>query len=125
MPIDRTRKGDEAKRLRKLAGQWLKAKRAAAGLTQKELATRVGLEYYTFVSQIEGGQGRVPPNLYPVWAQTLGLDVKEFAKKMLEFYDPHIHRALGFSATETENNHSPSDSSSGSDDENETRHDKY
>ena len=101
MPAQRVRRGDEARRLRKQAGQWLKSKRIAAGLTQKELASRVDLEYYTFVSQIEGGQGRVPSNLYPVWAQTLGLDVREFAKKMLEFYDPHTHQALGFASTES------------------------
>ena len=106
MPVDKTRKSDEAGRLRRLAGQWLKSKRRTAGLTQKELADRVGLEYYTFVSQIEGGQGRVPSNRYPLWAHTLGLDVKDFAKTMLEFYDPHTHRALGFAPTETETNHS-------------------
>lgn len=106
MSVDKTRKGDEARRLRKLAGQWLRSKRTAAGLTQKELANRVGLEYYTFVSQIEGGQGRVPSNLYPVWARTLGLDLKDFAKKMLEFYDPHTHHALGFAPTGAETNHS-------------------
>ena len=112
MPTDKSRKSDDAKRLRKVAGQWLKSKRTIAGITQKELANRVGLEYYTFVSQIEGGQGRVPSNLYPVWAQSLGLDVKDFAKKMLEFYDPHTHRALGFAPTEAETNHALEDPSS-------------
>ena len=37
------------KSLRQEAGRWLKAGREAAGLTQAELAERVGLRYYTFV----------------------------------------------------------------------------
>jgi DNA-binding XRE family transcriptional regulator len=48
------------KNLRQEAGRWLKAAREAAGLTQAELAQRVGLRYYTFVSQVESGLGRVP-----------------------------------------------------------------
>ena len=40
----------EAKQLRKLAGDWLKLRRADAELSQADLAARLGLKYYTFIS---------------------------------------------------------------------------
>ena len=42
----------ETKSLRREAGRWLKGAREAAGLTQADLALRLGLRYYTFVSQV-------------------------------------------------------------------------
>lgn len=42
----------ETKSLRREAGRWLKSAREAAGLTQADLALRLGLRYYTFVSQV-------------------------------------------------------------------------
>jgi len=91
---------DPIKRLRRRAGAWLKLRRNAVKLTQKDLAKELGLEYYTFVSQIESGHGRVPSNLYESWAACLQMQAPEFAKKMLEFYDPYAYRALGFDFTE-------------------------
>jgi hypothetical protein len=38
--------------LRKVAGWWLKARREARGLSQRELAELVGVEYFAFVSQL-------------------------------------------------------------------------
>jgi len=91
---------DQAKALRKKAGKWLKIKRQAAALTQKDLAKKLGLDYYTFISQIESGHARVPSSLFPSWAQALGVEGPEFARKMLEFYDPHAYQALGFEVTD-------------------------
>ena len=88
------------KQLRRRAGAWLKMRRNAVKLTQKDLAKELGLEYYTFVSQIESGHGRVPSNLYEKWAACLQIPAPEFARRMLEFYDPHAFRALGFDGTE-------------------------
>ena len=45
---------------RKEAGTWLKGLRGQAGLTQTELAGRLGFKYYPFVSQVETGFSRVP-----------------------------------------------------------------
>ena len=46
--------------LRKKAGVWLRARRCELGLSQRELACRVNMEFYSFISQIESGRGGVP-----------------------------------------------------------------
>lgn len=82
------------KSLQQEAGRWLKAGREGAGLTQAELAERVGLRYYTFVSQVENGLGRVPIESQGAWAAAIGLDAPEFARTLLRFYEPELHRLL-------------------------------
>ena len=94
------KQADSFKQLRRQAGKWLKTRRKQAELTQKDLAKQLNLEYYTFISQIESGHGRVPSSLYRQWAQALGLASPEFALKMIEFYDPHTFEALGYETTE-------------------------
>ena len=84
----------EAKQQRKLAGDWLKQLRAAAGLSQIELAQRLGLKYYTFVSQVENGFGRVPTESMQAWAQAVGVKPQAFARRLLSYYDPELHRLL-------------------------------
>lgn len=87
-------KAARIKLLRQQAGRWLKAGREAAGLTQAELAEKVGLRYYTFVSQVESGLGRLPIETQAAWAQALGLDPSEFAKTLLRYYEPELFRLL-------------------------------
>lgn len=84
----------EAKLLRKQAGAWLKVLRNRAGLSQVALADRLGLKYYTFISQVENGFGRVPTEAMEGWAQALGEPPSSFARRLLEFYDPELHRLL-------------------------------
>src|SRR3954469_9655238 len=84
----------EAKRLRKDAGAWLKELRTTAGLSQIELAARLGLKYYTFISQVENGFGRVPSDNIEEWALALGLAPAVFARRLLSYYDPQLYRAL-------------------------------
>ena len=74
--------------LRKQGGQWLKTLRTHAGLSQRELANMLGLEYYTFVSQLENGIGRIPPERYEDWANALDVPVREFVRQTFRFYDP-------------------------------------
>lgn len=85
---------DEAKALRREGGAWLKELRLAAGLTQHQLAELVGTEYYTFISQLETGRGRIPPERYLAWAEALGLDPTEFVRELLRYYDPLTYRIL-------------------------------
>ena len=63
-------------------------------MTQRELADVLGLSYYTFISQLESGHGRVPPHLYVHYARALSVDPHEFAKVMLRHYDPFTYQAL-------------------------------
>ena len=66
----------------------------ASGLTQAELAEHVGLRYYTFVSQVESGLGRLPIETQASWATALGLDPSDFAKTLLRYYEPELYRLL-------------------------------
>lgn len=86
--------GNEAQKLRKEAGVWLKSMREAAGLSQRELAARIKVDYYTFVSQIESGRGRVPPDRYAAWAEALGIDIQDFVRRLMRYYDPVTHSLL-------------------------------
>ena len=80
--------------LRKKAGLWLKARRCELGLSQRELAYRVNMEYYTFISQIEAGRGRVPADRLQVWSQALEICPKEFASTLMQYYDPYTYEML-------------------------------
>jgi len=84
----------EARQLRKQAGDWLKQRRADAGLSQIDLAARLGLKYYTFISQVENGFSRVPAEIMAAWAAELGLEPAAFAKHLLFYYEPEFHRLL-------------------------------
>jgi transcriptional regulator with XRE-family HTH domain len=75
-------------KLRGQAGSWLRELREKRGLSQRELAQRVGAEYYTFISQLEHGRGRIPPDRYLVWAEALGVNPREFVRGLMSFYDP-------------------------------------
>ena len=80
--------------LRKRAGAWLQEQRKAAGLSQIELAQRLGLKYYTFISQVENGFGRVPSDSMEAWARVLGIAPAAFARELLACYEPEFHKLL-------------------------------
>jgi transcriptional regulator with XRE-family HTH domain len=84
----------EAKELRRQAGAWLRQQRERAGLSQLELAQRLALKYYTFISQVENGYGRVPTESMEAWAKALSVEPSEFARQLLTYYDPELHRLL-------------------------------
>ena len=92
--IQFAKKVPEAKELRRRAGAWLKELRARAGLSQIQLAELLGLKYYTFVSQVENGFGRVPTDSMEAWARALRLDPTAFTRKLLAYYEPELHRLL-------------------------------
>lgn len=82
------------KQQRKEAGTWLRQLREEAGLTQMELASRLGFKYYAFVSQVETGFSRLPTDKVEAWAQTLGVNPRQFAQRLISFYEPELHRVL-------------------------------
>jgi transcriptional regulator with XRE-family HTH domain len=88
------RSATEVQDLRREGGRWLKERREAAGLSQRQLAAKVGADYYTFISQLETGRGRIPPDRYTDWAGALGMPDKDFVREILRFYDPITYGIL-------------------------------
>ena len=93
-PLQAAKAEPQARKLRKKAGTWLKDLRTRAGLSQFELAERLGFKYYTFISQVENGFGRVPTESLEAWARALGIDPSSFARELLSHYEPELHRLL-------------------------------
>jgi transcriptional regulator with XRE-family HTH domain len=89
-----TSRNKETINLKKEAGLWLKEQRLRAGLSQIDLAGKLGLRYYTFISQIENGYGRVPYQGMADWARALGIDPAQFARTLLGYYEPTLYRLL-------------------------------
>jgi transcriptional regulator with XRE-family HTH domain len=85
---------EEVQELRREGGRFLKELREKRGLSQRQLAVQVGADYYTFISQLETGRGRVPPDRYRIWAEALGVDVRDFVKNLMRFYDPQTFEIL-------------------------------
>jgi transcriptional regulator with XRE-family HTH domain len=78
----------EAIRLRREAGRWLKQKREERNLSQRQVADLLGIEYYTFISQLETGRGRIPPERYVDWAKALDIKPRDFVYTLMRYYDP-------------------------------------
>lgn len=85
---------EEAKEQRAALGVWLKELREAQKLSQRELADRLSLDYYTFISQLENGRGRIPVHRYAEWAEALGKDQRTFVRKLLSYYEPTTYKIL-------------------------------
>ncbi|WP_099864303.1 helix-turn-helix domain-containing protein [Pararhizobium haloflavum] len=84
----------EVLRLRQRAGRWVRILRENAGLSQRELAKATGIDYYSFISQIESGRGRIPPERYLAFAEAFGIDPKHFVQELLRYYDPITYDIL-------------------------------
>jgi transcriptional regulator with XRE-family HTH domain len=85
---------EEAKEQRSALGLWLKDLREQGGLSQRELADKLSLDYYTFISQLENGRGRIPVHRYAEWADALGQDRRSFVKTLLFYYEPSTYYIL-------------------------------
>jgi transcriptional regulator with XRE-family HTH domain len=95
-------------KLRTQAGSWLRDLRERRGLSQRDLAAQVGAEYYTFISQLETGRGRIPPDRYLAWAHALGVDKREFVRTLMSYYDPVTYSILFDAPTESKPARKPS-----------------
>jgi transcriptional regulator with XRE-family HTH domain len=85
---------EEAKEQRETLGIWLKELRESQHMSQRELADKLSLDYYTFISQLENGRGRIPVHRYAEWADALGKDRRSFVRKLLSYYEPTTYRIL-------------------------------
>jgi transcriptional regulator with XRE-family HTH domain len=88
------RNDPEVQELRHRAGLWLRELREKRGLSQRQLANLVGAEYYTFISQLETGRGRIPPARYREWANALDVAPAEFVRTLMKYYDPVTYSIL-------------------------------
>lgn len=80
--------------LRRCAGRRLRAMRENAGLSQRDLAARLGMTFYTYVSTIEHGRSTVSVQQYHAWAAALEVDVRDFVLTLMPYYDPITFRLL-------------------------------
>lgn len=96
----------EVVKLREECGAWLRGLREAVNISQREFASALGLEYYSFISQIESGKGRVPTHQIKDWARILKVPSRDFARNILRFYDP-VNYALLFSEEEDQSFEAP------------------
>ena len=85
---------ERAQLLRKEAGHWLRQLREKRGLSQRELADKVGAEVYTLIAQLEHGRGRIPPDRYLVWADALEIERREFVRRLTYYYDPETYKIV-------------------------------
>lgn len=82
-----------AARRRKIR-KYLVGLREKAGVSQRGLANTLGLEYYTFVSQVENGYAKVPEWLIIPWADAVRADRTEFCISVLEILEPGYAEGL-------------------------------
>ncbi|MEQ6250916.1 helix-turn-helix transcriptional regulator [Sulfitobacter sp. HNIBRBA3233] len=65
-----------------------------SGLTQREIADRVGFTHSSTLKMIEQGLTRVPLDRIPALAQTLGLDQSTLLLAAIAEYHPGIYEVL-------------------------------
>ena len=75
-------------------GSWLRALREAKRLSQRQLADALSLDYYTFISQLETGRGKIPSARYRDWAEILEQEPRAFMKTLLSYYEPEAYDML-------------------------------
>ncbi|WP_363351391.1 helix-turn-helix transcriptional regulator [Methylocystis echinoides] len=80
--------------LRREGGRWLRSLREQAGVSQRDFARLVDTEYYTFISQVKNGRGRIPPDRYFLWASALKIEPRAFVKTLMKYYDPIVYQIL-------------------------------
>ena len=85
---------EESKEHRQTLGVLLKSMREDQGLSQRELADRLNLDYYTFISQLETGRGKIPEHRYQEWALALGQEPRNFVRILLRHYQPSTYKIL-------------------------------
>ncbi|MEI6093288.1 MAG: helix-turn-helix transcriptional regulator [bacterium] len=68
----------------KMVGDFIKRRRSALKLTQKQLSDRLGFNTYQFISNLERGVAEIPPSRVKDFAEALQIDNNEFANLVSE-----------------------------------------
>lgn len=85
---------DASREARLAMGLWLKSLREEQDMSQRDLATALDLDYYTFISQLENGRGRIPPARYRDWAEALKVETRIFVMTLLSYHEPLTYEIL-------------------------------
>ncbi len=65
-----------------------------SGMTQREIADRVGFKSPNIITMLKKGDTRVPLNRIPALAQALGMDERDFLITAIAEYHPGVHEVL-------------------------------
>jgi transcriptional regulator with XRE-family HTH domain len=83
------------KELFKVLGDFLQAKRVKSGLSQGDVATKLGYSSPQFISNFERGLCAPPLNKLKLLVQLYDLNGEEVLKLMLKEQEKHLRKALG------------------------------
>ena len=82
------------KELFKVLGDFLQSKRVKAGLSQGDVATKLGYSSPQFISNFERGLCAPPLNKLKLLVQLYDLNGEEVLKLMLKEQEKHLRKAL-------------------------------
>lgn len=80
--------------MRQRFGEWLKARREDAGVTQLDLSKLLGHSYVSMVSQVERGRSLIPSPDLMAWAGAIKVKPKDFAMQYLYWCHPEVSAML-------------------------------
>lgn len=83
----------ETASLRQQGGKIVKQMRESLGYSQTDFARHAD-STKIFVSMVETGRSRIPPNEISAWALALQTEPRDFAKLMMRYYDPQTFALL-------------------------------
>lgn len=83
------------KELFKVLGDFLQSKRVKAGLSQGDVAAKLGYSSPQFISNFERGLCAPPLNKLKMLVQLYDLNGDEVLKLMLKEQEKHLRKALG------------------------------
>lgn len=76
-------------------GEYLQAKRTKAGLSQGDVATKLGYSSPQFISNFERGLCAPPLNKLKMLVQLYDMNGEEVLKLMMKEHEKHLRKALG------------------------------
>lgn len=74
--------------------EFVKQRRTELGLTQKELAEKLGMSSAQHLCNIENGSAPMPPKYYKKLKRVLRIDKTEMILRLLDDYELHIREWL-------------------------------
>ncbi len=92
----------QEKRMNHEIGIFMKKRREELGLTQAELARKLGYRYGNFIGYLENGKAVFPVEKWEEYAEVLQVDKHVFLKQVIGAKYPDMLAFLDFHAAESE-----------------------